>query len=204
MFVGNHFAEWKLALRIVAIAIAMIVGIISGLGLTWLASAGAIGFGTVKIGAWTARPKSGTPEADPYSRAMYARTGELPLGSTDGIAFVANADDDGRPLNGRCDIHIAGRLPVARFWTLTVYDSQGRLIENAARRYGFTSAEVLWKPDANVEIVLAPRARSGNWIPTAGRETVSAVFRFYDAPIGLGGRTANALEMPSIWQEFCP
>ncbi len=204
MLAGN-FTEWiGSAVRLIAIAIAMIVGIISGLGLTWLASAGAIGFGTVQIGAWTAWPKSGTPEADPYSRAMYARAGELPLGSTDGIAFVASADDDGRPLNGRCDIHIAGRLPVARFWTLTIYDSQGRLIENAAARYGFTSAEVLWKPDASIEIVLAPRARSGNWIPTSGRESISAVFRFYDAPIGLGGRTASALEMPSVWQEFCP
>ena len=190
-------------MRAAAIAIAMLVGILSGLGLTWFASAGAIGFGSVKAGAWTAWPKSGTPEADPYSRAMYARTGELPLGSTDGIAFVARSDDDGLPLNGRCDIHIKGRLPVARFWTLTIYDAQGRLIENAANRYGFTSAEVLWKPDANVEIVLAPRARSGNWIPTGGRENVSAVFRLYDAPVGLGGRSANTLEMPAIWQELC-
>ena len=190
-------------MRVIAIALAMLVGILSGLGLTWFASAGAIGFGSVRIGAWTAWPKSGTPEADPYSRAMYARTGELPLGSTDGIAFLAVSDDDGSPLNGRCDIHIKGRLPVARFWTLTVYDAQGRLIENAANRYGFTSAEVLWKPDANVEIVLAPRARSGNWIPTGGREHISAVFRFYDAPTGLGGRSANTVEMPAVWQELC-
>jgi hypothetical protein len=191
-------------MRIIAVIIAMIVGIVIGLSLTWLASAGAIGFGTVKIGSWVARPKSGTPEADPYSRAMYARAGELPLGSTDGISFVAATDDDGSPLDGRCDIHISGRLPVARFWTLTVYDSQGRLIENAGGRYGFTSAEVLWKPDADVEIVLAPRARSGNWIPTGGRDRISAVFRFYDAPTGLDGRSVSAIEMPAVWQEFCP
>lgn len=190
-------------MRAAAITIATIVGIASGLGLTWFASAGAIGFGAVQIGAWTAWPKSGTPEADPYSRAMFARTGELPLGSTDGIAFAATSEDDGTPLSGRCDIHISGRLPTARFWTLTIYDSQGRLIENAAARYGFTSAEVLWKPDSTVEIVLAPRARSGNWIPTGGRDRISAVFRFYDAPTGLGGRSTGAREMPAVWQEFC-
>ncbi|HVT56752.1 MAG TPA: DUF1214 domain-containing protein [Xanthobacteraceae bacterium] len=190
-------------MRAAAITIAMIVGIATGLGLTWFASAGAIGFGTVQIGAWTAWPKSGTPEADPYSRAMFARTGELPLGSTDGIAFAATSDDDGTPLSGRCDIHISGRLPTARFWTLTIYDSQGRLIENAAARYGFTSAEVLWRSDSTVEIVLAPRARSGNWIPTGGRDRISAVFRFYDAPTGLGGRSTSAREMPAVWQEFC-
>jgi hypothetical protein len=191
-------------MRLIAIVIAMVVGIISGLSLTWLASAGSIGFGTINVGAWTAWPKSGTADADPYSRAIYARAGELPLGSTDGIAFVARSDDNGTLLDGRCDIHVSGKLPNARFWTLTIYDTQGRLIENAAGRYGFTSAELLWKPDADMEIVLAPRARSGNWIPTGGRERVSAVLRFYDAPIGLGGRSSDKIEMPAVWQEFCP
>lgn len=191
-------------MRVIAIIIATAVGILSGLGLTWFASAGAIGFGATQIGAWMTWPKSGSAEADPYSRAIYARSGELPLGSTDGIAFVANSDDTGAALNGRCDIHIAGHLPNARFWTLTVYDSEGRLIENPAERYGFTSAEVIWKSDAEAEIVLAPHARSGNWIPTGGRERISAVLRFYDASLGLGGRFTNKVEMPSVWQEFCP
>lgn len=191
-------------MRVIAIITATIVGIVSGLGLTWLASTGVIGFGTVKIGAWVAWPKSGTPEADPYSRAIYARAGELPLGSTDGISFLATTDDNGSPLNGLCDIHISGHLPTARFWTLTIYDSQGRLIDNAGGRHGFTSAEILWAPDAGAEIVLAPRARSGNWISTGGRERIEAVLRFYDAPTGLGGRSAGKIEMPSVWQEFCP
>ena len=191
-------------MRITAILLAIAVGIVSGLGLTWLASTGALGFGTVKIGAWTTWPKSGTPEADPYSRALYARSGGLPLGSTDGIAFAATTDDNGATLNGRCDIHIAGRMPAARFWTLTLYDAQGRLIENPSGRYGYTSAEVLWKPDSQIEVVLAPRARSGNWIPTGGRDRVTAVLRFYDAPIGLTGRSANTVELPAVWQEFCP
>jgi hypothetical protein len=190
--------------RITAILLAIAVGIVSGLSLTWLASTGALGFGTVKIGAWTTWPKSGTPDADPYSRALYARSGELPLGSTDGIAFAATADDNGAALNGRCDIHITGRMPAARFWTLTLYDAQGRLVENASDRHGYTSAEVLWKPDSQIEVVLAPRARSGNWIPTGGRERVTAVLRFYDAPIGLTGRSANTVELPAVWQEFCP
>jgi len=191
------------AVRVIAIVTAVIVGIVSGLGLTWFASTGAIKFGTIKAGTWVAWPKSGTVDADPYSRAMYARAGELPLGLTDGISFATTNDDSGSPLNGRCDIHIAGQLPTARFWTFTIYDSQGRLIENAGGRYGFTSAEILRKPDADVDIVLAPRARSGNWIPTGGRERVIAVFRFYDAPMGLGGRSSNTVEMPAVWQEFC-
>jgi len=190
--------------RVLNVLIALAVGIVSGLGLTWLASARGSSFGTVRIGAWTAWPKSGTVEADPYARASFARAGELPLGLADGIAFVAAADDTGTPLDGRCDIRIEGRLPPARFWTLTVYDPRGRLIDNVADRYGYNSAEVVWRADATVEIVLAPRARDGNWIPTSGRERLVAMLRLYDAPVGLGSRSGDAADMPTIRQEYCP
>ena len=81
--------------------------------------------GTLTIGAWTARPNSGTAEIDPYSRASIARSGELPIGTGDGIAFSATTDDKKRPLDGRCDVVVSGVTPAARFWTLTLYDPQG-------------------------------------------------------------------------------
>jgi hypothetical protein len=190
--------------RILYVLIALGVGMVSGLGLTWLASARGSNFGTVRIGAWTAWPKSGTVEADPYARATFARAGELPLGLADGIAFIAITDDSGTQLDGRCDIHIEGRLPTARFWTLTVYDTRGRLIDNVAERYSYNSAEIVWRADATIEIVLAPRARDGNWIPTSGRDRLVAILRLYDAPVGFGTRSGDSAEMPTIKQEFCP
>ena len=78
--------------------------------------------GTLTIGAWTARPKTGSADIDPYSRASIARSGELPVGTGDGIAFSAATDDRKRPLDGRCDVVVSGVTPPARFWTLTVYD----------------------------------------------------------------------------------
>jgi hypothetical protein len=186
------------------VLIALAVGIVSGLGLTWLASARGSNFGAVQIGAWKAWPKSGTVEADPYARATFARAGELPLGIGDGIAFVATADDGGSPLDGRCDIHIEGRLPLARFWTLTVYDPRGRLIDNVAERYGYNSAEVVWRQDSTMEIVMAPRARGGNWIPTGARDRLVAILRLYDAPVGFGSRSGDNADLPAIRQEFCP
>lgn len=188
-------------MRAIVILIAITVGIMSGLGITWLTSTTRNGFGAIKIGAWTAWPKSGTVEADPYSRSIFARAGELPLGFADGISFTAISDDGGANLDGRCDTHIGGSLPAARFWTLTVYDLQGRLIGGG--RHGFTSAEVLRASDADAEIVLAPRARSGNWIPTGNRERIMVMLRLYDAPLGIGGRSFDKLELPSIEQD-CP
>ncbi len=50
----------------------------SGLGATWFATSRNIGFGNVTVGAWTARPRIGTPDVDPYGRAWLARSGDLP------------------------------------------------------------------------------------------------------------------------------
>ena len=88
-------------------------------------------------------------------------SGELPIGSGDGVAFFASSDDAGRALDGRCMVTIAGTTPAARFWTITLYDLDGRLIPNAADRYGFTSQEIARRADGTFEILVAPRARPG-------------------------------------------
>ena len=108
--------------------------------------------GTLTIGAWTARPRTGTVDIDPYSRATITRNGELPIGTGDGIAFTASADDKKKPLDGRCDIVVSGVTPPARFWTLTLYDNKGRLVANSLQRYGFTSQEIVRGADGGFEI----------------------------------------------------
>src|SRR4051795_9020789 len=97
--------------------------------------------GTLTIGVWTARPKTGTADVDPYSRASIARSGELPVGTGDGVAFSATTDDKNKPLDGRCDVGISGGTPAGGSWTLTLYDTKGQLGANSLQRYGFTSQE---------------------------------------------------------------
>jgi hypothetical protein len=169
-----------------------------GLGTTWLALTRGTAFGAVSVGAWTAWPKSGTRDVDPYARATIARSGELPIGSGDGVAFVARADDKGRPFDGRCDVTVSGTTPQARFWTLTLYDPQGRLIGNAVDRQGFTSQEIVRHADGSFDIVVAPRARTGNWLPTNGVDSYILVLRLYDSPVGVATRAAREVPMPTI------
>src|SRR5437899_8247567 len=104
--------------------------------------------GTLKIGAWTARPKNGTADVDPYSRATITRNGELPIGTGDGIAFTATTDDKKKALDGRCDVVVSGVTPAARFWTLSLYDNKGHLVANALQRSGFTSQVIVRGADA--------------------------------------------------------
>jgi hypothetical protein len=174
-----------------------------GLGATWMAVTQGTAYGGVSIGSWTAWPKVGTPGIDPYARAMIARSGELPIGSGDGVAFYARADDAGRTFDGRCEVALSGITPQARYWTLTLYNPEGRLVANSVQRQGFTSQEIVRRADGSFEITVGPRARPGNWLPTGTVERYVLVLRLYDTPIGVATRTGRDAPMPSITQRGC-
>jgi hypothetical protein len=184
--------------------LALIIAASVGVGATWITATRGTDFGTLTIGSWTARPRAGTAEIDPYARATVARSGELPIGAGDGIAFVATADDAKRPLDGRCDIEISGVTPAARFWTLTLYDPRGYLVANALDRYGFTSQEIVRGTDGDFRIRIAARSRSGNWLPTGGIDRYLLVLRLYDTPVGVATRTQRDAPMPAIATVGCP
>jgi hypothetical protein len=169
-----------------------------GLGSTWFALTRGAAFGTLQIGAWTARPKTGTADVDPYARAAIARIGALPVGLGDGVAFVARTDDQGHPLDGRCDIVISGTTPPARYFTLTLYEPDGTLAANSLDRQGFTSHELIRSQDGSFEITVAPRTRAGNWLPTGGVERYVLVLRFYDTAVGIATRAGREAPLPSI------
>ncbi|MGN6309105.1 MAG: DUF1214 domain-containing protein [Xanthobacteraceae bacterium] len=181
----------------------LVIATVVGLGATWMTATRGTDLGTLTIGAWTARPRIGTTEINPYARATVVRSGELPLGTGDGIAFIASADEAKRPLDGRCDITVSGITPPARFWTLTLYDTKGHLVANALQRYGFTSEEIVRNADGSFVIRLASRARSGNWLPTGGIERYQLMLRLYDTPVGIATRTQRDAPMPTITTTGC-
>jgi hypothetical protein len=189
-----------LFVTVLALALATFVGI----GTTWMTATKGTDLGTLTIGSWTARPKTGTADIDPYSRATIVRNGELPIGTGDGVAFTTTSDDKKKPLDGRCDVVLSGVTPPARFWTLTLYDSKGRVVANTLQRYGFTSQEIVRAADGSFEIHVASRSRSGNWLPTGGIERYSLMLRLYDTPVGVATRSQREAPMPAITTVGCP
>lgn len=185
---------------IFSLAVAAVVG----LGLTLASLQRGVAFGAFTIGAWTSWPRNGTAEIDPYARANVARSGALPIGSGDGIAFFATADDRGTLLDGRCDVVVSGKTPQARYFTITLYDPDGKLVGNALNRYGFTSQEIVRKTDGTFEITIAPRARAGNWLPSGAVERYTLALRLYDTPVGVATRTGRETPMPAITTGSCP
>ena len=175
-----------------------------GLGATYLTLTRGAAFGALTIGSWTAWPKTGTADADPFARATIARTGQLPVALGDGVSFTAQTDDNGKLLDGRCDVVLSGVTPAARFWTLTLYNAEGALVANSIDRYGFSSQEIVRRADGSFEIVVAPRAQGGNWLPTGGIERYALVLRFYDTAVGVSTKAGRELPMPAIESRSCP
>ena len=182
---------------------ALVVAAAVGLGATYFALTRGAAFGALTIGSWTAWPKTGTTEADPYARASIARTGRLPIALGDGLTFLAKTDDKGRRLDGRCDVVLSGVTPAARFWTLTLYNPDGELVANSINRYDFTSQEIVRRADGSFEIVIAPRASPGNWLPTGGVERYILALRFYDTAVGVATKEGREIPMPAIKTGSC-
>lgn len=180
------------------------VAALVGLGGTYLALTRGAAFGALRIGAWTAWPRTGTQNADPYARASIARSGRLPIALGDGLTFIAKADDEGRRLDGRCDVTVSGVTPSARFWTLTLYNLNGELVANALHRYDFTSQEIVRRADGSFVVVIAPRANPGNWLPTGGIERYMLALRFYDTAVGVATKEGREIPMPAITTRRCP
>jgi len=188
---------------LINLAIAILIALVVGIGSAALVLDRERLFGAVTRGAWTAWPDTGSPDADPYTEAMLARTGEVPLGAGEGLGFAADADSTGARLDGKCTYRVTGQTPPARLWTLTVYDADGHLMENPAERTAFHSREVLRHEDGSFTVSVSPSAQPGNWLPVTTSERIRLVLRLYDTPLA-GGSRIGAVAMPAIEKAGCP
>jgi hypothetical protein len=183
--------------------IVVLAGTLLGLAATYYLLLGGVSFDEVKAGPWTRWPKSGSMEIDPYAHAMLARSGQLPLGTAEGLSFYARSDSAGEPLRARCDYVVSGPLPPTRYWTLSLYTPTGSLVDNAAKRFDFTSAEILRGADGGFTIAVSRQARPGNWLPIGNVRAFALVLRLYDTLFDFGMSKVEANALPQIAKGHC-
>ena len=182
---------------------AMALGLGLGVGSAYVALSGQYPIGAVRVGPWTSWPQTGSRDVDPYARAIVARRADIPLATGEGLALVAAADSDGRPLDSACTYRVGNITPQSRLWTLTLYDESDALVATELERSGFTSSEILRGGDGGFLVTLSRDLQSGNWLklPAAGRFTLT--LRLYDTPATLGNGVIDPKSLPGIERVEC-
>jgi hypothetical protein len=183
--------------------VACVIGLALGLWATALSLRSGRGFDAAIIGAWTVTEKAGSPDADPYTRAILERSGEIPLAAGEGLQFVALVDDSGAALDSRCAYLVGRSTPPARYWTLSLIDQQGFPIENPAGRYGFRSSELVRSADGGFVVAVSASAHSGNWLPIGAAGRFGLALRLYDSPVSATAGAIDKAAMPRIARESC-
>lgn len=158
---------------------------------------------TSTIGPWVSWGALARPDADPYTRAHLARAGSLHLNANIASTWQARADNNGQRLHSSCDYAITGSLD-ASWWSLSVFDDRGRLISNAAERYGYTSDTIALGADGRFSITLGRDARPGNWVPTGGAGRLAIMLTMQDRRSALSEDGQGAtMRMPEIRRLVC-
>jgi hypothetical protein len=175
-----------------------------GLGTSWYMIDVGTPLTTVREGPWVSWTSAGRADADPYTRAHFARLGTLQLTAEMTLTYTAFTDSEGRRLHSSCDYSVEGREPAASWWSLTVFDDRGELIANQAQRYAFTSQSIAMRPDGTFVVSLARDARPGNWLPTGGAGRLALVFTTLDASAPLLAKpTEDHKSLPEIRRIQC-
>lgn len=188
----------------VQIVLVGVLGLALGLAATAFALSGPSPFDQVRLGAWSIEAHAGSAEADPYTRARLARSGEIPLATGEGLQLIARKDDDGRPLDARCVYRIGPRAPAARYWTLSLTDPQGFPVANPADRYGFRSSEILRDGAGDFVVTAAAEVQPGNWLPIGAPGPFALALRLYDLPLGATAAAIEPATVPRVKRVGCP
>lgn len=190
-----YAADWALFVGVV---------LIGGLGSSWYMVEAGTRLTTVNVGPWTMWTAAARLDADPYTRAHFARLGALPMPSEFAFTYIARTDGDGRRLHSSCDYRIKGLRTATHWWSLAVFDEKGALIPNPAERYTFTSDTTALKPDGAYEVALSRDAATGNWLPTGGAGRLAVVFTAIDLGLQTGAREDFAQDVvPTMERAEC-
>jgi hypothetical protein len=192
----TRIGDWALFLGVV---------LIGGLGSSWYMIETGSALTTEKRGPWMMWTNAARADADPYTRAHYARIGSLPLSTEVAETHIARTDSSGTRLHSSCDYIIEGVDLPREWWSIAVFDDGGNLIANPADRHVFTSDTVALLPNGTYQVSLARDARPGNWLPTGGAGRLAVMMTILDLGLGASEKEAVADEkrLPVIRKGAC-
>lgn len=208
MWLFLHRLKKRIALTTnVATDIAIFVGLvlIFGLGSSWYMVEAGNRLTTVTNGPWIMWPSAGRKNADPYTRAHFARRGTLAVSTEVARTYSARTDSDGAGLHSSCDYALSGQDLDDRWWSIAVFDGRGNLIPNVLQRYVYTRDTAAINADSTLLVTLSRDIGPGNWLPTGGAGRLVVVFTVIDLkPVALTVEANDEQQtLPTIRRVTC-
>lgn len=150
------------------------------------------------VDGWTTNLRGCRFGGDHLLRAAVARDQIFVTVPEEAIYPVGRTDSEGRPLDGASSYRIrfaADALPpAAAFWSMTMYDDDGWLVDNPLGRYGVgdRTQDLVTGADGAVEVLLSrqPPAPGDpvNWLPAPAGRFYLMLRLYLPAPAALDGR----------------
>ncbi|MFT3728789.1 MAG: DUF1214 domain-containing protein [Terricaulis sp.] len=166
--------------RIAAWTATLVAGVLLGLISLWAVVTFGVANFSEHYGAWSLNRAAGSQAADPYTRAIIARTGLLALSAREAIYFNLDKDDHGRPLEESCVYELSGGPLNARWWSVTLYANDNYLARNGDHAYSIDASRV---GDGAWRARIAPvQGEAPLWISSrAAKRGFSLTLRVYNA-----------------------
>lgn len=124
----------------------IVLGLVFGTSVALYQVRGGLAAGQVTNGPWATAKTYGTKDADALTRARVALSGLLALPAKEAMYFTAKTDSAGRPLDGKCRYGLSGVPLPGRWWSVTLYDMQGRLRRNPKQRWSMGNLPTIPNP----------------------------------------------------------
>lgn len=178
------------------------LGLLGGSALAVHQVRGGLNDGMIAVGPWQTGKSFGTVDASTLTRAKVALSGLLALPSTEAMYFTAQTDSDGRPLDGRCNYVVRGGKLDGRWWSVTLYEGEGWLVKNAAKRWSVPASSVAIDEAGRWSFVVSPTMQNGTWLPTGSVPAFDLTLRLYH-PSPMAIKSPETAQLPSIERKGC-
>jgi hypothetical protein len=116
--------------------------------------------------------------------------------------FTAKNDSDGRALDGGCTYVVRGGKLDGRWWSITLYEGEGWLVKNAAKRWSVPASAVPVDEAGGWSFTVAPSAQSGTWLPTGSVPKFDLTLRLYH-PSTMMIQSPQTAQLPTIERKEC-
>jgi hypothetical protein len=140
---------------------------------------GGLNDGLVSNGPWETGKSFGSVDATALTRAKVALSGLLALPAKEAMYFTANRDSKGRALDGRCTYEVRGGMLDGRWWSVTLYEGEGWLVQNAANRWSVPASAVATDTEGAWAFMVSPDPSGGTWLPTGSVPGFDLTLRLY-------------------------